>query len=101
MWLLLLFSLACPVFNFCSRNFPFVCLWCKKKRGICLCSIAWRLSGFGRVREQFSSVDSFCQQRRFVEFIVVNRLFINQTKTKQTNPFPRSDESLMSSANSI
>ena len=33
--------------------------------------------------------------------IVVNWLLINQTKTKQTNPFPRSDESLMSSANSI
>ena len=33
--------------------------------------------------------------------IVVNRLFINQTKTKQTNPFPGSEESLMSSANSI
>ena len=30
MWLLL-FSPACPVFNFCSGTSPFVCLWCKKK----------------------------------------------------------------------
>ena len=31
MWLLLLFSLACPGFNFCRSNFPYVCLWCKEK----------------------------------------------------------------------
>ena len=32
--------------------------------------------------------------------IVVDRLLITQTKTKQTNPIPKNDESLMSSANS-
>ena len=33
--------------------------------------------------------------------IVVDRLLITLTKTKQTNPIPKNDESLMSSANSI
>ena len=34
MWLLLLlFSLACPGFIFCSSNFPYVCLWRKEKGG--------------------------------------------------------------------
>ena len=33
--------------------------------------------------------------------IVVDWLLITQTKTKQTNPIPKNDESLMLSANSI
>ena len=36
-----------------------------------------------------------------VDLIVVDRLLITQMKTKQTNPIPKNDESLMSSANSI
>ena len=67
--MLLLFSPACPVFNFCSSTFPFVCLWCKKKGGIYLCLTAWCLSGFGGVREQFSSIASFFQQRQSVELV--------------------------------
>ena len=43
------------------------------------------------------------EQKKYYEYIdiVVNQLLINQTKTKPTNPFPRRDESLMLSANSI
>ena len=37
------------------------------------------------------------QQIIFIQEAIV----VNQTKTKQTNPIPRSDESLMSSVSSI
>ena len=58
-------------------------------------------SGHKNVRPPINFILLVKQQLAPDRCIVVNRLHINQTKTKQTNPFPRSDESLMSSVNSI
>ena len=40
-----------------------------RSRRICLCLTAWRFSGFGGVRKQFSGVASFCQQQRSVKLV--------------------------------